>query len=86
MTDPTKKVVREYKDTGFGRGQAAQDYTDTTEEHLCSVELGATAKGGVQIKSVKAYALTVDEAAESAWRTYTDLETIINGSSTGAEE
>ena len=61
--EPTKKVVMVGEPGG---------YTETTEEALCSVELGETAKGEAQVKSVKVYAATAEEAGDQAmaefWR------------------
>ena len=73
--ETTKRVIREYEGVGtrttaFGNSGESLGYTDTTEEHLCSVELGATAKGDPQIKSVKVYAATPQEAAEEALATF----------------
>ena len=62
MPDPTKLVTKEYDDKG--------GFTETAIEHLCSVEVGATAKGDAQIKSDKVYAADVSEAAEKAVETY----------------
>ena len=68
--EPTKKVTRTY--AFDSHGPVEQDYTDTTEECLCSVELGETAKGEAQVKSVKVYAATAKEAGAQAiaefWR------------------
>ena len=70
MSDPTRKTTREYKmDGGMELG-----WDETTEEDLCSVELGATAKGDPQIKSVKVYAQDPDAAAEKALATFRWLE------------
>ena len=63
--EPTKKVVMAGEPGG---------YTETTEEVLCSVELGATAKGETQIKSVKVYSTTSQQAALEALETLTWLK------------
>ena len=42
-------------------------------EPLCSVEIGETAKGEVQVKSVKVYAATVEEAGRLAVAEYERL-------------
>lgn len=64
MSEPTKVVERYQVDSGFD---------EKTYEHLCSVELGATAKGEPQIKSVKAYGATIDDASQDALRVFLDL-------------
>ena len=48
--------------------------TETTIEALCSVEIGATAKGEVQIKSVKVYAANADDAADQALATFRKIQ------------
>ena len=69
MNKPTRKTTREYRmDGGMELG-----WDETTDEALCSVELGATAKGEPQIKSVKAYAATAAEAAAQALETFGTL-------------
>ena len=47
--------------------------TEETNESLCSVELGETAKGEVQVKSVKVYAATAGEASLQALTVYREL-------------
>ena len=45
----------------------------------CSVVLGTTAKGEAQIKSVKVYAATAQEAADQALATFRSLQEQMNG-------
>ena len=72
MADPTKNVTRHVdEDTGL--------YQETTHEDLCSVELGATAKGDPQIKSVKVYSQGAQWAAEEALRVFRFLEGELGG-------
>ena len=70
MAGPTKQVTRERD-------------VDTTYEDLCSVEIGATAKGEAQIKSVKVYAANSDDAADQALATFRRLQAAMEGA-TGA--
>ena len=65
MTEPTKTVTHEY----FPGGEK-----ETTSEALCSVEIGATAKGDVQIKSVKVYAADPNDAADQALATFRRIQ------------
>ena len=45
-------------------------HTQETEENLCSVELCEGRKGKYQIRSVKVYAATAEEAAMKALATF----------------
>ena len=68
MAEPTKTVtMRDDSESG-------EEWTETTTEHLSSVELGMTAKGEPQIKSVKVYASTAQEAGEKAMVTLVALQ------------
>ena len=58
MSEPTKRTVHQIDDSG--------EMTATTHEHLSSVELGMTAKGEPQLKSVKVYGPTAQAAADEA--------------------
>ena len=60
--EPTKRVEREWT----GDDGMAKRLNETTHEHLSAVELGQTAKGDTQIKSVKVYGPTAQAAAEEA--------------------
>ena len=62
MSEPTKRVVHQVDDGG--------EMTETTHEDLSSVELGMTAKGEPQIKSVKVYGPTAQAAAEEALKVF----------------
>ena len=75
MAGPTKQVIRDRD-------------LDTTYEDLCSVEIGATAKGDAQIKSVKVYAANSDDAADQALATFRRLQAAMEGATgaTGATE
>ena len=53
-------------------GNPIREDAETTED-LCSVELGETAKGDIQIKSVKVYAATAAIAAAQALGTFVML-------------
>ena len=64
--EPTKRVEMEVDDK--------ENLTETTYEHLSSVELGMTAKGDAQIKSVKVYGPTAQEAGEKALVTFWALK------------
>ena len=55
---PTKRIVMDMS--------SEECQLETTYEDLSSVELGMTAKGEPQIKSVKVYAATAQEAGEKA--------------------
>ena len=46
---------------------------------LCSVELGETAKGELNIKSVKVYASSVEEAGAAALAEYHRLRGMLGG-------
>ena len=59
--EPTKVVESLYRYEDDGSEKVA---THETYEFLCSVELGETAKGEAQVKSVKVYAATVKEAGD----------------------
>ena len=48
--------------------------SEVTYEAQCSVEIGATAKGEVQIKSVKVYAENADDAADQALATFRRIQ------------
>ena len=82
MSDPTRKTTRVYRtdDLMDQGGDLAPDlaaklgWDETTEEDLCSVELGATAKGDPQIKSVKVYDRDPAAAAAKALMTFRWLE------------
>ena len=64
---PTKVVesVRDVSLDGIDHGGTAKTYED-----LCSAELGVTAKGEPQVKSVKVYAATAQEAADRVLATF----------------
>ena len=75
MTQATK-IIRRAVDIVNGE-QAG--FTERTFEALCSVELGATAKGEPQVKSVKVYATDSREAAQQALDTFDWLVLILGG-------
>ena len=50
---------------------------------VCSVELGETAKGDIQVKSVKAYSQSIVEAGEQALAEFLRLKATI-GTSDGS--
>ena len=56
--EPTKRIEMDMS--------SDERQTETTYEDLSSVELGQTAKGDTQIKSVKVYGPTAQAAAEEA--------------------
>ena len=66
MREPTKQIVMDKT--------SILEQTETTYEDLSSVELGMTAKGEPQIKSVKVYASTAQEAGEKALVTLVALQ------------
>ena len=70
MSNTTKVTERVYTHKADGTPVAM---TEETDEALCSVELGETAKGEVQVKSVKVYAATAQEAAQEALATFRTL-------------
>ena len=70
---PTRRVERVQSDTG---------YEESAFEPLCSVELGETAKGDVQIKSVKVYSQSIVEAGEQALAEFLRLKGLTNYAST----
>lgn len=72
MADPTKTVTTTVNEQG-------ERIEEIHHEDLCSVEVGATAKGDAQIKSVKVYAQDVQEAAEKALKTFNWLRGQIEG-------
>ena len=55
---PTKTVVMDMS--------SDERQTETTYENLSSVELGQTARGDTQVKSVKVYGESAQAAAEEA--------------------
>ena len=50
---------------------------------VCSVELGETAKGDIQVKSVKVYAATIEDAGRTALTEFLRLKATI-GTSDGS--
>lgn len=60
MSEPTKVT------TFTSETEGDKDWRETTHEHLSSVELGMTAKGEPQLKSVKVYGPTAQAAADEA--------------------
>ena len=80
MQKPTKTVITQYKERDEAEPRDA--ITETTIEALCSVEIGATAKGDVQIKSVKVYASNPNDAADQAMATFRRIQdSLSNGKS-----
>ena len=67
---PTKLIPTRVEESVLEYKVDGREVTTHTYEDLCSVELGATAKGEPQVKSVKAYAFTPQEAAEKALETF----------------
>ena len=70
----TKKT--ELQTTYNERGMPVSS-TEETNESLCSVELGENAKGEAQVKSVKAYAATLEEAAAEAMAAFKALRSYL---------
>lgn len=68
MADPTKIVRRFHKADGVD---------EDTYEALCSVEIGETAKGDIQVKSVKVYAQSVEDAGGAALREFLRLRDLV---------
>lgn len=66
MSEPTKWTLT--KEDGSIEEWAA----------LCSVEIGETAKGEAQVKSVKAYAATAEEAGRAALAEFHRLRVAVN--------
>ena len=66
MSEPTKRIEMDASDD--------DRQTETTYEDLSSVELGMTAKGDTQIKSVKAYHIDPGTAAIHALNTFRWLQ------------
>ena len=60
MSEPTKRTVTKHGD-GVQTGDTIEEF-----EAKCSVELGVLAKGEIQVKSVKVYAETEQEAGDRA--------------------
>ena len=67
LGEPTKVTMRKYDE----QGRADEE---TTYEDLCSVEIGVTATGEAQIRSVKVYAASAYEAADAAIETFRHLQ------------
>ena len=75
MEKPTRRVERTQNTDG---------YEERAFEPVCSVELGETAKGDVQVKSVKVYAATVEEAGNQALAEFLRLKAEINANGSNA--
>ena len=69
--EPTKRIVMDMS--------SDECQLETTYEDLSSVELGMTAKGDAQIKSVKAYGATTDDAMKEALATFLELQIRLEG-------
>ena len=66
---PTRETIRNADADGFN---------ECVYDSVCSVELGETAKGDVQVKSVKVYAKNVEEAGRTALAEFRRLKLDMN--------
>ena len=69
--EPTKRIEMDMS--------SDEKQTELTFEALNSVELGQTAKGDAQIKSVKAYGATTEDAMKEALATFLELQIRLEG-------
>ena len=72
MTTKRVELWTKYNDNGM-----PVSTTEETQERLCSVEIGESASGQAHVKSVKAYAATVEEAAAEAMATFKGLRSYL---------